>query len=94
MTANLGRTQGRRSSGPAWSAPPSTTWTSANYLDSSARTIALGRPVQPAQVQAISKLVVLGQEAVSYLWGPATKIGDVLGRVIRLNRTTVSAATK
>jgi putative ABC transport system permease protein len=59
-----------------------------NYLDVTARTIALGDWFSPAQVQANSKLVVLGQEAVSYLWGPATNLGDVLGRDIRLNRTT------
>src|SRR5882757_8316547 len=59
-----------------------------NYLDLSARTIAVGNWFSPAEVQGNTRLVVLGQQAVSYLWGPATNLGDVLGKTIRLNRTS------
>jgi putative ABC transport system permease protein len=59
-----------------------------NYLDLSARTIAVGNWFSPAEVAGNTKLVVLGQQAISYLWGPATNLGDVLGKTIRLNRTS------
>jgi len=59
-----------------------------NYLEVSARTMAVGNWFSPAEVAANTKFVVLGQQAVSYLWGPATNLGDVLGKTIRLNRTS------
>ena len=59
-----------------------------NYLELSARTMAVGNWFSPAEVAANTRLVVLGQQAVSYLWGPATNLGDVLGKTIRLNRTS------
>ena len=59
-----------------------------NYLDLSARTIAVGNWFSPAEVAGNTKLVVLGQQAISYLWGPTTNLGDVLGKTIRLNRTS------
>jgi putative ABC transport system permease protein len=59
-----------------------------NYLDLSARTIAVGNWFSPAEVAGNTKLVVLGQQAISYLWGPTTNLGDVLGKIIRLNRTS------
>jgi len=59
-----------------------------NYLDVSARTIAVGNWFSPAEVGSNTKLVVLGQQAVAYLWGPTTNLGDVLGKTIRLNRTS------
>jgi putative ABC transport system permease protein len=59
-----------------------------NYLDISARTMAAGDWFTPAAVQANAKQVVLGQQAVSYLWGPNTNLADVLNKDIRLNRTT------
>ena len=59
-----------------------------NYLDLSARTITVGNWFSPAEVAGNTKLVVLGQQAISYLWGPTTNLGDVLGKTIRLNRTS------
>jgi putative ABC transport system permease protein len=42
----------------------------------------------PSAVQANAKQVVLGEQAVSLLWGPKTNLADVLNRGVRLNRTT------
>jgi len=59
-----------------------------NYLDIVARTTAVGNWFTPQQVQGSEKLVVIGQQAVSYLWGPKTDLGTVLGRELRLNHAT------
>jgi len=59
-----------------------------NYLDIVARTMAVGNWFTPQEVQGSEKLVVVGQQAVSYLWGPNTDLGTVLGRELRLNHTT------
>jgi len=58
-----------------------------NYLDIAARTVAMGDWFTPRQIQGNEKLVLLGQQAVGYLWGPSTNLGEVLGKNIRLNRT-------
>jgi putative ABC transport system permease protein len=59
-----------------------------NYLDIVARTMAVGNWFTPAQVQSNAKYLVIGQEAVSYLYGPKANLGDVLGKEVRLNHTT------
>jgi len=59
-----------------------------NYLDIVARDIAVGNWFTADEVHGNEKLVVLGQQAISYLWGPKTNMGEILGRDIRLNRTT------
>jgi putative ABC transport system permease protein len=59
-----------------------------NYLDIVARDMAVGNWFTSEEVQGNEKLVVLGQQAISYLWGPKTNMGEILGRDIRLNRTT------
>lgn len=59
-----------------------------NYLDITARSMTVGNWFTQADVQGNEKQVVIGQDAVSYLWGPHTNLGDVLGRALRLNHTT------
>ena len=59
-----------------------------NYLDISARTVAVGRWFTEQEVQSNEKLVLLGQETVGLLWGPSTNMGELLGQNIRLNRAT------
>jgi hypothetical protein len=59
-----------------------------NYLDITARSMTVGNWFTQADVQGNEKQVVIGQDAVSYLWGPHTNLGDVLGKQLRLNHTT------
>jgi putative ABC transport system permease protein len=59
-----------------------------NYLDISDRTVQVGNWFTQADMQGNQKQVVLGQEAILYLFGPNTNLGDVLGRDLRLNHTT------
>jgi putative ABC transport system permease protein len=58
-----------------------------NYLRIADRSIAVGSWLTPAQVNGNSKSAVIGQDAVSLLWGPGTNPADVIGQKIRLNRT-------
>jgi len=59
-----------------------------NYLDISDRTIAMGNWFSEADINANVKDVVVGQQAILYLYGPTANLGDVLGKQIRLNHTT------
>jgi putative ABC transport system permease protein len=63
-----------------------------NYLDLVARTMTVGNWFTPAEEVSDQKLVVLGQQAVFYLYGPGTNLAGLLGKEVRLNHTTFKIA--
>jgi putative ABC transport system permease protein len=66
----------------------SVTGTTANYLRITDRNIAVGEFFDRAEERGNAKVVVLGQEAVGFLFGPTAKLTDVVGQSIRIDHAT------
>jgi putative ABC transport system permease protein len=86
MTGNVSLTSGTKNE------KADMTGATYNYLDLVARTMAVGNWFTPAQESSDQKLVILGQQAVYYLYGPGTNLGGLLGKEVRLNHTTFKIA--
>ena len=63
-----------------------------NYLDIVDRSLAVGNWFTTAQESGHSKVAVLGEQAVSLLWGPGTNLAQVVGSKLRINNTTFTVA--
>jgi putative ABC transport system permease protein len=59
-----------------------------DYLDVSARTIQVGEWFSKVQEKGNAKVCVLGQQAVSYLYGPTANLNEVVGKNIRIGHAT------
>jgi putative ABC transport system permease protein len=59
-----------------------------NYLDILDRTTAVGSWFSPDQESGNAKVAVIGEQAVSLLWGPDANLDQVLGSDLRINNTT------
>ncbi|HEY2206942.1 MAG TPA: ABC transporter permease [Pseudonocardia sp.] len=58
-----------------------------NYLDISARTVAVGNWFTEAQVEGNGRDVLIGQQAAAYLFGDGVNAAGLIGKTIRLNHT-------
>ena len=58
-----------------------------NYLGIVDRSVSAGSWFTTAQIRANAKDVVIGQDAISLLWGPGARPSQVLGAKVRINRT-------
>jgi putative ABC transport system permease protein len=58
-----------------------------DYLQVSDRSIAAGSWFTRGQERSNSKVVVIGMDAVNYLWGPNANLAEVVGADIRIGRT-------
>jgi len=63
-----------------------------NYLDIADRSIAAGDWFTEAQEQGNQKVAVLGEQAISLLWGPRKNINQVVGSHVRIGSTTFTVA--
>lgn len=66
--------------------------TTEDYLSITDRSIAAGSWFGSDDEQDNAKVAVLGQQAVTLLWGPGTDLGQVVGQQVRINSTTFTVA--
>jgi putative ABC transport system permease protein len=59
-----------------------------NYLRILDRSMVAGNWFTRSEIQGNAKNAVLGEDAISLLWGPGTNLSQVVGSKIRVNRTT------
>ncbi|WP_028932766.1 ABC transporter permease [Pseudonocardia spinosispora] len=66
----------------------SLTGSTADYLQVADRAVQVGRFFTTAEEKSNAKVLVIGQEAIGYLWGPSANLNDVVGQNIRVGRST------
>ena len=62
--------------------------TTANYLQITDRSVAVGEFFSRVQERGNAKVAILGQEAVGFLFGPKANLADVVGKDVRIGLST------